>query len=409
MHLPVRLPVRLHPNSFGMTLILALMSAMGPISTDLYVPALPQLAVDLETVPARVQWTMSAYLIGFAWGQIFYGPASDKFGRKPALLIGLSIYLVACVTSASAGSIEALTASRFLQGVGGAGPIIVARAIVRDLYEGARAGQQLALMSTIMGLAPIVSPLLGGMLAVRFGWRASFVAMFMVVAVLTVVSVLFLPETVRQRMAGVFSLRNILGSFAIVGRNRVWRSYVSMQAMGQTGLFTFISASPYILQSVYGMTPVEFGLAFSICSVAFVTGAWASSRTVARKGLDYAIGVGVILFAIAGVSQLAGFLLFPGDVLVILLPEALFFAGVGFVLPNAVAGSLSPFPERAGAATSLAGFLQMTFSAIVGLVVVSSLRGSALPFVLCTFVTAMGACAIFVATVRIRQAKSLVT
>ncbi|MGE3645037.1 MAG: multidrug effflux MFS transporter [Beijerinckiaceae bacterium] len=398
--------MRLNPNSFGMTLLLAFMSAMGPISTDFYVPALPQLAQDLHTVPARVQLTMSAYLIGFAFGQIFYGPMADKFGRKPVLLFGLSVYLAACVVSGFAPDIDTLIGARFLQGIGGAGPVIVARAIVRDLYSGARAGQQLALMATIMGLAPIVSPTIGGLIAIRFGWRASFVVMFAMVCVITAGALLGLPETIKQRMQGTFSLRNILGSFSIVWRNNIWRSYASLQAMAQTGLFTFVSTSPFVLQPIYGLSPFEFGLGFSVCSIAFVGGAWFSSRMVARKGLDYAIGVGVLLFVAGGVTQLIGYLLFPRSVLVIFMPELVFFAGVGFVIPNAVAGLLTPFPERAGAATSLAGFLQMMFSAAVGILVAALIHESAWPIVICTFAMSAGAGAIFLASRRVRASKT---
>ncbi len=389
-----------------MTVLLAFMSAMGPISTDLYVPALPQLATDLNTIPGKVQWTMSGYLIGFAVGQIFYGPLSDKFGRKSVLLTGFAIYLAACVAASLAPNIESLTAARMLQGLGGAGPIIIARAIVRDLYTGARAGQQLALMSTIMGLAPIVAPTVGGFIAAAFGWRAGFVIMFAVVAVITLVSVLALPETIRSRMEGPFSFASIMASFKIVARNRTWRSYASMQAMGQTGLYTFVSASPFILQNVYGMTAIEFGVAFSICSVAFVGGAWASSRTVARMGLDFAIGVGVVLFAIAGVTQLLGLLLFPKELLALFMPELVFFSGVGFVLPNCVAGLLSPFPERAGAATSLAGFLQMSFSAAVGLIVVALIADTAMPFVICTLLMSLGSVVIFLMSRKSRALRS---
>lgn len=398
--------MRLQPNSFGMTLLLAFMSAMGPISTDLYVPALPQLAQDLATTPGRVQWTMSAYLIGFACGQIFYGPLADKYGRKPVLLLGLGVYLAACVISGFSPTVETLTGARFLQGAGGAGPVIVARAIVRDLYSGARAGQQLALMATIMGLAPIVSPTLGGFVAVRFGWRAAFVLMFAMVLVISVAALLGLPETIRKRMQGAFSIRNIAASFAIVFRNNVWRSYASLQGMAQTGLFTFVSASPFVLQSTYGMSPFEFGFGFSVCSIAFVGGAWMSSRIVSRKGLDHAIGIGVSLFMVAGAAQLIGVLLFPDSLLAIFAPELLFFGGVGFVIPNSVAGALTPFPERAGAATSLAGFLQMTFTAIVGLVVVYSISGSALPIVLSTSAMSLGSCIVFLMSRKVRMTKS---
>jgi DHA1 family bicyclomycin/chloramphenicol resistance-like MFS transporter len=387
-----------------MTVLLALMTAMGPISTDLYVPALPQLAVDLETTPARVQWTLSAYLMGFAIGQLFYGPLSDKYGRKPLLLIGFAAYLAGTLASALAMSIETLTAARFLQGIGGAGPIVVARAIVRDMYEGARAGRELSLMSTIMGIAPIASPVLGGLLVVGFGWRASFFAMFALIGPIAFIAFLFLPETLRRRQSGPISPLAIGRSFAVVARNPAWRAYASIMTFSHTGLFTFLAASPFVLQQVYGLTPIEFGAAFSACSVAFVSGAWYGSRLVTRLGIDRVIGVGVACLFVGGVAQVAGFLLFPREVFALFLPELLYFFGIGLTLPQSIAGALSPFPERAGAATSLQGFAQMTFSATAGLVVVALLSNSALPLALTTLIMGGGAFLVFHASARARRA-----
>jgi len=394
--------MRLNPDSKGMTVVLAMMSAMGPISTDLYVPAFPQLAQDLSTIPAHVQWTMSAYLIGFALAQIFYGPLSDKFGRKPVLMAAFATYLIACLAASIAQSIEWLAAARFLQGVGGAGPIIVARAIVRDMYTGARAGQQLATMSSIMGLAPILSPVIGGVLAVQFGWRASFVAMFTIIATLTAIAALYLPETIKTRMAEPFSAGAMMRSFAVVIKNPVWAVYAILAGCGQTGIFTFVSASPFVLQGVYGLTPVQFGIGFSVCSAAFVAGAWISSRMVRARGLDRTIGVGVLLFLAGGVAQFLVLALSIGSVLPVFATEMLFFAGVGFVMPHSVAGMLSPFPERAGAATSLAGFFQFTFSAVVGLIVVASIAGSAMPLAVMNLLLGISACVAFFATVALR-------
>ncbi len=386
----------LKPDSRGMTVLLAFMTAMGPISTDLYVPALPQLATEFGVTPARVQWTLSSYLMGFAVGQLAYGPLSDKYGRKPLLMLGFAAYLIGTIASVFATSIEALTLSRMLQGIGGAGPIIIARAIVRDMYEGARAGRQLSLMSTIMGIAPIASPVLGGFLAVWFGWRASFVAMLAMVGPIAALAFVYLPETLRHRQSGPVSVRAIGASFAIVARHRVWRVYASIMAMSHTGLFTFVAASPFVLQSIYGLTPVQFGAGFSACSIAFVSGAYAGSRLVTRRGIEGVVSLGVICLFAGGAMQLAGHLMFPESVLALFIPELVYFYGIGYVLPHSIAGALSPFPERAGAATSLQGFMQMTFSAAMGIFVVALIaRFGPLPLALTTFFMGAGTFAVF--------------
>lgn len=395
----------LKSHSRGLTVLLAFMTAMGPISTDLYVPALPQLAAEFAATPARVQWTLSSYLMGFAVGQLLYGPLSDKYGRKPLLMVGFLAYLAGTAASALAPAVDALTAARFLQGVGGAGPIIIARAIVRDMYEGSRAGRQLSLMSTIMGVAPIVSPVLGGLLAVWFGWRASFVAMLATVGPIAFVAFLLLPETLRQPQTGPISPRAILASFAVVARTPVWRVYAAIMAMSHTGLFTFVAVSPFVLQSVYGLTPVEFGIGFSACSVAFVSGAAVGARLVMRRGLEGVVALGVACLFAGGVLQLAGYLLFPRSALALFVPELVYFFGIGFTLPHSIAGALSPFPERAGAATSLQGFLQMTFSALTGIIVAALItRFGPAPLALTTLAMGAGAFVVFHASEKARAA-----
>lgn len=396
----------LKPDSRGMTVLLAFMTAMGPVSTDLYVPALPQLAAELATTPARVQWTLSSYLIGFAIGQLVYGPLSDKYGRRPLLMAGFAAYLLGTALSAFATSIEFLTLSRMLQGIGGAGPIIMARAIVRDMYEGARAGRQLSMMSTIMGVAPIASPILGGFLAVWFGWRASFVTMFAMIGPIAFLAFIHLPETLRHVQSGPISVGAIAQSYGIVARNRVWRVYASIMAMSHTGLFTFVAASPFVLQTIYGLTPVEFGAGFSACSVAFVSGAYVGSRLVTRRGIDGVVSLGVMCLAGGGALQLLGYVVFPKSVLALFVPELLYFYGIGYVLPHSIAGALSPLPERAGAATSLQGFLQMTFSAAMGIFIVALIPAlGPLPLAATTFAMGAGTLLVFRLSEKTRAAK----
>ena len=395
--------MQLKPNTFALTFVLALMTAMGPIAMDIYVPSLPQLAQEFAASPLRVQWTLSAYLIGFGIAQIFYGPLSDKLGRKPLLLAGFTIFLAGSLASMFATSIDMLIVARALQGAGGAGPIIVVRAIVRDLYEGARAGKVMSVMSTIMGIAPIAAPTMGGVLALWFGWRASFVAMFVIVAALSATAALLLPETLKRKQEAPLSLGGIFASFRIIFTSRRWRVYTALSCFGQTGIYTFLAAAPFILHNVYGLTPLQFGFSFSTCSIAFVAGAGTGSRLVGRLGLDRTISIGVACYFVGGIAQALGILVFPKTLAALLIPQMIFFCGVGFVMPHAIAAALTPFPERAGAAASLQGFVQMAFSASIGLAVAAMIGASAWPLVAATLLLALGAGAVLLSSVGIRH------
>src|SRR5580693_6737109 len=167
----------LQPGTFGLTLLLAMLTALGPLSMDMYLPSLPDIARALDAPIAHTQLTISSYLVGFALGQMIYGPLSDRYGRRPVLLAAITLYLTSTLACTAAQSVDVLIAARLLQGVGGSGAIVLARAIVRDLYSGVRAARELSLMGSISAFAPIVAPMIGGVLQSAFGWRSSFVCM----------------------------------------------------------------------------------------------------------------------------------------------------------------------------------------------------------------------------------------
>ena len=387
--------MRLEPGTRGLTVLLALMTGLGPLSTDIYLASMPFIGAALNASSGEVQLTLSAYLEGFALGQILYGPLSDKYGRRPALLAGFALYLVATLACIAAGSIELLIAARVVQAFGAAGPIILARAVVRDLYEGARAGRQLSIMSTIQGFTPIGAPVLGGVLQSLFDWHASFVAMGLMGGALALAVLLLLPETNRHRHDGPISPATILASFGIILKNPAYRSYLLMQAFSYNGLFAFLSASSYVLQKVYGFNSVQFGLMFALCSSSFVSGTFLGARLVARRGLDRMIGLGANFLLVGGLGQLVTALLIPQSVLGLVIPQMIYFLGFGFMLPNMIAAAMSPFPERAGAASSLMGFVQMTSAAIVGWIMGASLGGTAMPLVIVMAVAGIGSFALF--------------
>jgi MFS transporter, DHA1 family, multidrug resistance protein len=195
----------LRPGTFALTLLLSLLTGLGPLSMDMYLPSLPAIGEALHASTAQVQLTISSYLLGFAVGQILYGPISDRFGRRPVILAALILYGIGSVFCAVTQSIETLTAVRFVQALGGAGAIVLARAVVRDLYSGVRAGRELSLMGSITAFAPIVAPAIGGVLQIAFGWRASFVLLVIFALCAGAAAARLLPETLKERAPGPFS------------------------------------------------------------------------------------------------------------------------------------------------------------------------------------------------------------
>src|SRR5262245_36306056 len=204
----------LRPDTFALTALLAFLSSFGPLSVDLYLPSMPAIAAALAAPPAHVQLTISLYLIGFAIGQIIYGPLSDRVGRKPVIVMSFALYCVATLICLASSSIAVLVGGRFLQALGVSGAVVVVRAVVRDMYEGARAGHQLSAMGMLMGFAPIIAPLTGGVLQTAFGWRAGFLFLIAAGASAAVLAWRFLPETGRTSAA-----LSLAGLWRSAGRN----------------------------------------------------------------------------------------------------------------------------------------------------------------------------------------------
>jgi MFS transporter, DHA1 family, multidrug resistance protein len=386
----------LRPDTPGLTALLALLTAVGPLSVDLYLPSLPAIGAALDATPAAVQLTISFYLVGFAAGQLVYGPLSDRFGRKPVMLAALVIFCGATLACAAAPSITALIGGRALQALGSAGAIVLARAVVRDLYEGPRAGRELSLMAMIMGLAPVVAPLIGSGLQAAFGWRACFLFIFAGGALATAAVRWLLPETLRPSLHQPGS--GVAKSFAVVLRHRGALAHVAIIAGGFGGLFAFISASPFVLQTVHGLSPFGFGLAFAGASLGYIGGTSLAAKLVTRLGLDRTIGWGTAALAAGGLAMIAATALAPTAVAGIVLPMMLYLAGLGLAMPQALAGALQPFPERAGAASSLIGVVQQATAAVLGVVVVRALGASAWPMVLGIALPGMLAFAVWATT-----------
>jgi MFS transporter, DHA1 family, multidrug resistance protein len=369
----------LQPGTFGLTLLLAMLTALGPLSMDMYLPSLPDIAHVLSAPVARTQLTISSYLIGFAAGQMIYGPLSDRYGRRPVLLAAVALYFASTLACAAAQSVDVLIAARALQGISGSGAIVLARAIVRDVYSGVQAARELSLMGSISATAPIVAPMIGGVLQAAFGWRANFICMSAGGLIALLVAARLLPETLpAANRAGSLSFFSMMRGYGAVARHRGFLIYLGIITTTYAGLFAWVSGASVVLQGVYGLSAVTFGFTFALGAAGYMLGAMIATRLVVRLGLERTIGVGVVVIAAGGIALVVAVATgIPGLWLVAAM--ALYLAGVGLAMPQAMAGALTPFPDRAGTAASLMGLVQQALAAIIAAVIGGFLVRSAWP------------------------------
>jgi DHA1 family bicyclomycin/chloramphenicol resistance-like MFS transporter len=370
----------LTPGTFALTLLLSFLTALGPLSMDMYLPSLPDIARALQAPILDVQLTISSYLFGFAVGQIFYGPISDRIGRKPVLLTALVLYGLASIGCALAQSIHGLIALRFIQALGGAGVIVLARAVVRDIYSGARASRELSLMGAVTAFAPIVAPTIGGLLQTVFGWRATFVLLVIFAGVAGSVATLLLPETLRQRATEPFSFARMLALYPSVLAHRGFLANLGIMTTTFIGLFAWVSGAPIVMQgAIYGLTPLAFGVIFALGAGGYMLGTFTAARVVMRIGIDRTMGIGCVTLAAGGLIMAAVVALHLGNVIWFVGSMMIYLTGLGLALPAAMAGALTPFHDRAGTASSLMGFTQQSGAAIAAAAVGLYLGKSAWP------------------------------
>ncbi|EME71734.1 major facilitator superfamily permease [Paramagnetospirillum caucaseum] len=380
--------------------------AFGPVCTDLYLASLPDMARDLATTTTMVQLTLSAFVGGFAVAQLVYGPLSDRFGRRPMILGGIVLYVAASLYCVVAPSIEALIAGRFVQALGACCGPVLGRAVVRDLFASEQAAKVMSYMASAMALGPLVAPTVGGWFHTWFGWRSNFVLLALFGIVLMVLVWRMLGETNRHKDPRALDPGRMLGNFRELLTHRLFLGYVLTMTAAFGGLFSFISASSFVLIDVMGMEPRFFGLAFALASAGYLIGGFAGARLTHRFGVDRMVFAGTIGctatgFALAAVvwSGLAK----PGGmdgVAMIMGLVMAYFIACALVLPNATAGAIAPFPRAAGAASSAMGFIQMAGGAVAGWLVGHFHDGSARPLAAMMAVMGLAALLVYLKVVR---------
>lgn len=369
----------LPPQSKIFTVILTALVAFGPLSTDMYLPSLPSMSQEFSASVSQVQLTLSVYLIGFACSQLVYGPLSDCFGRRPILMGGLCVYMVASTACFMVNSIEALIVARFFQSFGACAGPVLARAMVRDIHGPDKAAQVLAYMGSAMALAPAVAPMFGGYLQLWFGWQSTFVFLSVLALVLLGIVTVWVSESNEHRTPDALKPARLLGNYVFILKNRQFQGYVLVNSMVFSGLFAFISGSSFVLVDVFGLTPNLYGICFGIVVCGYITGTLLVGRLSKTLGIRKLLGAGSCVALIGGIMLVAAAWLNWGGVAGVIGPMVVFLIGVGLVMPNSMAGAIGPFGQMAGAASALMGFIQMMFGASAGIAVGLLHNGTSLP------------------------------
>jgi len=377
-------------------IILGILTAFGPMSMDMYLPAFPELVHYFKTTPSKAQLTLSAFTIAFGIGQLIYGPISDRMGRRYVLLAGIAIYAVASVLCVLTTSIDELIIARFFQALGGAAGIVLSRAIIRDLFNKLEGARALSLMLLVPSLAALISPFVGGYILKFFGdWRLIFWVLTCFGVIAFILGVLGLPETHPPEKRTSSSFSKILKDYISVVCHRRAAGYMICGGLSFATMFAQLSGTPFIYIELFGVAPENFGLLFSLSVFAIMGGSYLNSRLVIRFGVRRMLAVGTTIALVGGIglaisANYGAFGLFG-----IVIPVIIFMTPHNMVNANATAGAMEYFPHIAGTASAMLGFIRFGTGALVGALVGYFHDGTALPMAYIIACCVIGSAAAF--------------
>ncbi len=344
------------------------MIAIGPFTMQVLVPSLPSMGEALGASTATVQLTVTLYLLAVGAGQLFYGPLSDRFGRRPLLMGGLALYAVASLGAALAPDVTGVVVARMLQAAGACAGVVLARAVIRDVWPREQSASVLGYVTMGMTIAPMFAPIIGSLLEMVFGWRATMLACLAFVVPLALVAWRRLPETLPapQPLPGLVA---IWGAYRSVFAHAGFRAHAAITACSTGVFFAFLGGAPYVVVQGMGYSPLVFALAFATISIAFALGNWIAGRMAMRLGLMRLLGTGIALCTGGSLLAAVALLALPPHILDFFLPMAVVAVGNGILQPTSIAGALATRPQLAGTASALVGAMQMGFGALMTFVV----------------------------------------
>lgn len=362
----------------GLLLLLGAMSAFPPVTTDIYLPALPELTQSLRGTVGEGQVTLAVYFLGLGFGQLFYGPWSDRAGRRPTMLVGAAIYLAASVGCALANTMQQMIAFRFLQAVGACSGVVISTAVVRDRFDQQESARIYSMLLTLRGVGPIVAPLAGGIIVTWLGWRAIFWAVTVFGASLGLSVFFGLQESRTEAVAARARSESPIAAYTAVLKNTRILGYMVTSGLNFSCMFAWIAAAPYLVIGLYKVPALYFGWVFGVNAAGFMIAAQVNRRLLRSYRSDEILPWGAMAATFAAAVLLIDVLTGLGGALGVFVPLFLVVASLGFVSTNAMAGGLSVDPSRAGAVSALFGVSQF---AVAGLSTVAAASLSRQPVV----------------------------
>ncbi|EIM16517.1 multidrug effflux MFS transporter [Pseudomonas chlororaphis] len=373
-------------------LILGALSAFGPLAIDFYLPAFPAMALAFGTDEKHVQLTLAAYFLGLSIGQLAYGPVADRFGRRIPLLAGVGLFTLASLACAYAPNLEWLIGARFVQALGGCAGMVISRAVVSDKCDAVGSAKVFSQLMLVMGLAPILAPMLGGLLVNLYGWQSIFIMLTLFSALAGLAVALGLPESLpahvpRQPLSGA------LRQYGRLLADRVFLGHALTGDIAIAGMFAYIAGSPFVFIKLYGVPAEHFGWFFGINAGGFILVAQINARLLAKRGPAFLLARTVWIYLLGGLALLAVSSLRPEQLWPLLVPLFICIASLGCIIPNASACAMNGQGARAGSASAMLGCLQFSVAAGAAALVGVLHDGSAVPMA-----TVISLCGILVVT-----------
>jgi len=392
--------------NFRTILILGALSAFGPLAIDFYLPAFPAMALAFGTDENHVQMTLAAYFLGLSIGQLAYGPVADRFGRRIPLLIGVGLFTAASVACAYAPNLEWLIGARFIQALGGCAGMVISRAVVSDKCDAVGSAKVFSQLMLVMGLAPILAPLLGGLLVNTTGWQSIFLALtgFSALAGLAVAT--GLPESMPAHMPRQ-PLSGALRQYGRLLADPIFLGHALTGGIAIAGMFAYIAGSPFIFIKLYGVAAEHFGWLFGINAAGFILVAQVNARLLAKRGPMFLLARAVWVYLTAGLTLLAVSSLHTAQLWPLLIPLFICIASLGCISPNAAACAMSGQGARAGSASALLGCLQFSVAAGASALVGVLHDGSAVPMAMVISLCGVLVVSAAVLTRRLQKARAL--